>query len=613
MFRINHKGWFVIVGLGVWCVLFYILGGSSAVVAFMNQSFLHKLGVGIILFAVALLMTIGGFWKLGLDKAISEFSWDLWHKQFIKRYHCNRIDTVILILALSGGGILRLAGYDWGITSIFQPDECNLVAPSVAMALSGSVYHNNFYYPAQFLSRISAWLSVFYGRVTGGGLNYQTMPEVYYIFRIMVIITGIITIYVCFLIGNYFRKHLGAIAAVLVSVFPPNILLAKQVTGDVTVLFFLSLTVLFSLRYMEERRSRFLVLMAMGAAMATLEKWHGAVGIGYIGFVILFNSKHIKELFLKGMTAVLSYAAWIFILCPNLVFHFKSAIIDGFVKIAVYDGGKGPAYHQMLFQYGKFGIEHYGGIVYIILIIIGIAYVIRNFTKQYIILLMGILKTLILCFLNRQVMRWGLELYFCGLLLASFGIYWLILTGTKRWTCIAGYCAALILCLDFASGSLVYAAVAAYSENDTRLIQEKDCLAAGITPENTVSAYYTGFSPGGNNYTLGSAIRENFKDYFEIKDGELYRNTERIQYAVVNISDIRERELEEIIINNCPLIFAYDSIYNDIFWDPFRPEKVSLNDIRIVYRNVNIVIDVVNGALLGRDINVYDVSDIPCL
>lgn len=193
------------------------------------------------------------------------------------------------------------------------------------------------------------------------------------------------------------------------------------------------------------------------------------------------------------------------------------------------------------------------------------------------------------------------------------GIYWLILTGTKRWTCIAGYCAALILCLDFASGSLVYAAVAAYSENDTRLIQEKDCLAAGITPENTVSAYYTGFSPGGNNYTLGSAIRENFKDYFEIKDGELYRNTERIQYAVVNISDIRERELEEIIINNCPLIFAYDSIYNDIFWDPFRPEKVSLNDIRIVYRNVNIVIDVVNGALLGRDINVYDVSDIPCL
>ena len=40
---------------------------------------------------------------------------------------------------------------------------------------------------------------------------------------------------------------------------------------------------------------------------------------------------------------------------------------------------------------------------------------------------------------------------------------------------------------------------------------------------------------------------------------------------------------------------------------------MSLNDIRIVYRNVNIVIDVVNGALLGRDINVYDVSDIPCL
>ena len=613
MFKIYHKVWFVIVYMSVVCVLFYILGGSETVAGFMNQNMVYKWGVGAVVFAIALFLTIFGFMKFDLDKRISEFSWRNWYEQFVKRYHWNRVDKVILLLALLGGGILRLTGYNWRMTSIFQPDECNLIAPSVAMALSGSVYHNNFYYPSQLLSRIAAWLAFFYGKATEGGLNYQTMPEVYYIFRVIVAIVGIITIFVCFLIGNYLKKHLGAIIAVLVSIFPPYISLAKQVTGDVTVLFFLSLTILFSLRYMEEKRFRFLILMAMGAAMATLEKWHGAIGIGYTGFIILLNCKHIKELFLRGIGAVLSYAAWIFILCPNLIFHFKSAIVDGFINIAVYDGGKGEAYHHMLLQYGKFGLQHYGGIVYIILIVVGIIYVIRNFMKQYMIFLMGILKTLILCFLNRQVVRWGLELYFCELLLASMGIYWLILSRGKWKVYITGYCAALILFLDFASGSLVYAAVATYSENDTRLIQEKECLAFGITPENTVSAYYTGFSPGGMNYTSGTAIRENFKDYFEIRNDELYRNTERINYAVVNISDIREKELEEIIMNNCPIIFSYDSVYNDIFWDPFNSVEVSWNDVRIIYENINIVVDVINGALLGRDINVYDVSGIPCL
>ena len=66
-------------------------------------------------------------------------------------------------------------------------------------------------------------------------------------------------------------------------------------------------------------------------------------------------------------------------------------------------------------------------------------------------------------------------------------------------------------------------------------------------------------------------------------------------------------------MNNCPIIFSYDSVYNDIFWDPFNSVEVSWNDVRIIYENINIVVDVINGALLGRDINVYDVSGIPCL
>lgn len=611
MFKIHHKGYFIAGFLCVACTLFYVIGGSEEIIGFMNQNNLHKLEVGLLVLTVALSLIIVIFKKFHFDQKLSKFSWKKYCEQLKKRYHWNRIDETILLLALLVGGALRVIGYNWGLTSIFQPDEGKLVGPAVEMVLSGSVYQDDFYYPSQFLSKFAALLMYLYSKYAG--VFDATMPQPFFIFRVVVAIAGTATIFVCFLIGNYFRKHLGAIVAILISMFPAYIMLAKQVTGDVSTLFFLTLTVLFSLRYMEQKKKCFLIFMAMGAAMATLEKWHGAIGIGYIGFIILLNSRHIKEFLYKGIGAFGAYMAWLFLLCPNLIFHFRSAVMDGFINIAVYDGSKGEAYHHMLFNYGKFGIQHYGGMIYIILIVAGMIFIIRNFMKQYMIFLMGILKILVLCFLNRQFVRWGLELYFCELLLASFGIYWMIYFVAKREVHILGYGLALVLSLDFVSGSLVYSMVASYSENDTRLLQERDCLKAGITPDNAVSAYYTGFSPGGINGTLGYAIREKFEDYFVIKDGELYRNVERINYAVVNVSDIREKELEAIIIDNCPIIFSYDSVYNDIFWDPLNSNNAYWNDIKIIYENINIVIDVMNGALLGRDIDVYDVSSIPCL
>ena len=107
MFKIYHKVWFVIVYMSVVCALFYILGGSETVAGFMNQNMVYKWGVGAVVFAIALFLTIFGFMKFNLDKRISEFSWRNWYEQFVKRYHWNRVDKVILLLALSGGGILQ--------------------------------------------------------------------------------------------------------------------------------------------------------------------------------------------------------------------------------------------------------------------------------------------------------------------------------------------------------------------------------------------------------------------------------------------------------------------------------------------------------------------------
>lgn len=520
----------------------------------------------------------------------------------------------MLAAAVVVGGIFRIAGYNWGVTSIFHPDEWNFVNPAMEMAASHNVYQTStFFYPAQMLSKIAAAFIWLYSKLTGTEIVIYQMPQAFFIYRIIVAILGTATICTCFLIGNYFRRHLGAIMAVLAALYPVYVIQAKQATGDVAVLFFLSLTMLFSLRYMEEKKNCFLVLMTMGAAMATLEKWHGAIGIGYTGFIILFNTTKMKELFTRGIYALTMYCGWILLLAPNLVFNLKTAIIDGFLNVAVWDGQEGPPYFIMLWNYSKFGVQHYGGIIYLIIMFVGLIYVIRHFEKKYMIFMLGILKILILCFMNRQYVRWGMELYFDELLLASFGIYWLFQEGKKRrWIYTVGGVITLIIISTFTSGSMVEVMIATNSYRDTRLAQQRDCVAAGITPDNSVSAYYTGFVPGGiTDRTWGFVEQGRLEKYLTVVNGQLYRTNEDIEYAIINVTDIREPELAEVLRKNYPLLLSYEATYGDVVWEPLRSSVFSWNDFRLMKRNICIATDIYKGASVGRSVEIYDIRQAP--
>lgn len=598
----------IIAFLVMWLWIMYILGGCKAISGFWHGGIGNRIGLSSLgaLIALVLIYVVGRM----LDWSVPDFSWREYYEGFSYRYHVNKTDMIVVISAMLVGGCLRLVGYDWGITSIFQPDEGKLVRPAIDMAMAKCPYQNNFYYPSQIFSKFAAVLIFIYGRCTGAEINYA-LPQAHFIFRIITAVVGTATIFVCFLIGNYFKKHLGAILAVLVSVYPLYTLMAKQVTGDVPVFFFLSLTMLFSLRYMEEKRNVFIVFMTMGAALATLEKWHGAVGIGYIGFIVLLNSKHIKEILSKGILAIGTYAVWIMALSPNMIFNMKSAIVDGFINIAVYDGSEGEPYLQMLMNYERFGIDGCGGTVYLCLIIIGLVYVIKHFTKEYLICLMGILKILILCLLNRQFSRWGFELFFCQIFLAAMGM-WLVLDNMRMWKCrIVGYAVLALITIEFMSGSMVYAAYAIYSENDTRLIQEKECLTAGITENNSVSCYFTGFSPGGINSRMGMKLYQELSDFFQIQDGRLYKK-KNIDYAILNFSWNREQELTEVIRKEGVLLLSYDAKYRDLIGGVNgENSQVYLNDLRLIWQNMRGIYDLCAGVLSGCDIEVYNVSSIP--
>ncbi len=613
-FKIQHKGCFTAIFMAIAVSIAYIAGGNDLIGQFYWSNGLVRLGMLIVVIVAALFLTAACFRRYNLDQKISDFSWHNYWTRFRERYHCNISDRIILVIAMAVGGSLRLMGYNWGVTSIFHPDEWNFVHPAIEMITSKSVYQmSTYFYPAQFSSKFAAIFIWLYSKCTGTEIVMYYTPQAFFIYRILVALAGTVTILICFLIGNYFREHFGAVYAVLSAIYPVYIWQAKQATGDVIVFCCLCLTILFSLRYMEEKRNIFLILMTMGAAMATLEKWHGAIGIGYIGFVILLSNREIKELICKGLSALGMYLIWILLLAPNVIFQLKTAIVDGFINIAVWDGQEGAPYYKMLLNYGKFGIQHYCGIIYLVVMFIGLVHVIHNFDKKHIIFLMGILKILILCLMNRQYVRWGMELYFCEIMLVSMGICQLLFS-QKRRRClhVIGEFAGLIVALELLSGSIVITMGAIYSENDTRLMQRKDCVEAGITPDRSISEWYTGFVPGGlTDISWGWVEQGPLEFGLFIENERLYKTSENIGYAILNISDMRTPELVEAVRDDNPIVFSYDAEYLGTFEGTLNGLKGSWNDIVLIGENMSAAADIRRGALLGADIEVYDIRRVP--
>lgn len=548
-----------------------------------------------------------------LNNSYESLRFKNWKNDFISFYNINKTDIIILIVCIVAGLILRLIGYDWGLVASWQADECKLVDPAIRMADSKILYSDYVYYPDQFVSKIVAVILFFVSKLKGISLDCSTMAEAYFVFRIVVAIFGTATVYTIFLIGNRLKKHLGSICCIVAAVYPYYLSLAKQVTGDVTALFFLSLTILFSLRYIDCRKNSYLILMTMGAAMATLEKWHGAVGIGYVGILLMFCNEGFKDFIKKGFQAVLYYIIWLFVLTPNIWVNPVKTIVDGFINIAVYDGAEGSSYGTLLLNYIKYGVLNFGGIVYLIVFIIGVLFVIKNISKEYYILSMGVLKTLILCLLNRQYSRWGMELYFTEIIILSAGIY-MLLFSSKKMIKACGYPITFILLADLLSASILVTVVADIGEKDDRLVQRKECIERGITPENMISQYYTGFGPSSwcDKEYPGTVIRvKDWSEYFAIENDDVYRTEKQTDYVCLNLSryDI-DRDLADLLEKNCTKELEYKAVAKDTFCIPFEETKTSFNDIKVIIQNIKLIADINKGGYVGEDMVVYYVGNL---
>lgn len=616
------------------CIIAYFFGNSP-----IGRFFTSREAVGKSLFLLlSVSAATGCSWLISrytnyYDKW-TEFSWKQLWLDIKARFQIERVDVILLILIVAVGLILRYVGITWGTRSIFQPDEENLVKPAINMAMTHYPYHGDFRYPGQFASKIVAVLIMIYSAITGTVITESTI-SCYFLFRMAVAAFSALTIVTAFLIGNYLHKHLGIFLGLLVMLYPEYVSLAKQVTGDTVVFCLLSMVLLCSLMYMETNHLRWVCFMSFLTAMATMEKWHAAVGCFFIALVVIVQCHNWLKILKQGLIAFGSYVAGMFLVAPNMLWDIHQGL-GGIEYMYQYEPDVENRVVDLLYAYiGK--IPQYVGISFLVLFTIGMLCVIVRHKKEYLILSLGIMKLTAICFLNRAFTRWGLEFYFTVLLVTAIGIHALLIRdkeeccGTayeqgqsrKRQSSKKDICRRVAQCMGavlatlvmtcMAVGTALALVVATHSEQDTRLVQERFCERQGITPENSAYDYYTAFDPGGIRDGVEKLDRKQMNRLYQMlgeESGELYLRREGIRYAV-DVNGYKDSRETRFLPESCPVLLKLTSEIPDFSNWPVNSVEASWNEIGIIRGNMKRIRQVLEGAPMGFEITVYDVSELP--
>ena len=592
--------------IGILCVILYFFGSSPIKEFWTTGGNVGKFAFGITILALTvgtcfLLKKYTNFFEI-LEKYLMQDRF----REILKKFHVEPRDVLILLMILLIGGGLRFGGINWGITSIFQPDENNLLNDTIEMAVNKCPYQKVFKYPNQCVSKLAAFVMIAYSVIRNVALDTNTI-ECYFIYRYIVAIFSTLTIITGFLIGNYLEKKLGLFVAALIAFFPEYVNLSKQVTGDSTSFFFLTLLLLGSLLYMERRKRFWIAFMTFFTACATMEKWHAAVGCFYIAFIIICTERNTKGIIREGSFAFLSYIIGMFLIAPNMFWKMKEAI-SGVLYMYQYDADGVTPYKLLIIRYID-NLHCYMGGIAVVIFVLGCITIIKNYSSKYFVLLLGVIKLGALGFLNRGFPRWGLEFYFTIIMVISIGLLALIKNKNKVLTWM-GWTATGIIGGCFLIGSILVYSVAIRSNQDTRLQQEKFCAENEILREESIFDFYTGFDPGG--IRAGREYGGRNLLFYELGEmnGELCLYMEDIKYAVDNIGykdSLQTQKMHEL----CPLVAKFEGRIGDTFTNPAYNVTMSWTEVGVIKQYIGMLKYVWHGGATGPKIEIYDVSALP--
>lgn len=198
----------------------------------------------------------------------------------------------VCLLAL----LLRAWGLDFGLPSLYHPDEPTHVTIVERIIKTGDLNPHFFDYPSLFFYiHTLAYLPYFLaGKLLGVfqsvadipypvvyqlGVGTTTMPTTFMLGRWVTVLFGVGTVALVYVVGKrlFDKPQVGLLAALLTAVSPANVVNSRFITPNMMLSFFGVLALLGATLVLRRGDTRYYVLAGLGAGLTASIKYNGAL------------------------------------------------------------------------------------------------------------------------------------------------------------------------------------------------------------------------------------------------------------------------------------------------------------------------------------------------
>ncbi len=242
-----------------------------------------------------------------------------------------------LAAVLGIAAVLRFWSLGHGIGYAPGVDEPEVLVRAVNMMKSGSLNPHFFDYPSLYLylQMIVAVLRFITGAMTGAwGSLQQAEPEVFYLWgRALTALFGVATVLLVFNIGMRWGARHALLAAALLALLPPHVRESHYVLTDVPLTFFVTLTLLQSLRAHEKPALAAFAWAGAAAGLAAATKYNGALAL-VMPLAACWMVRAARPSRLACVLAAIAGCGLAYLLCAPYTLLDLPGFLNGFAYLA---------------------------------------------------------------------------------------------------------------------------------------------------------------------------------------------------------------------------------------------------------------------------------------
>jgi 4-amino-4-deoxy-L-arabinose transferase-like glycosyltransferase len=240
--------------------------------------------------------------------------------------------AVVLLVA----AVLRFWALGHGIPFALGVDEPEIMERAVGMMKTGSFNPRFFDYPGFYIHLQAAVASVRFlvGAIGGawGSLDQAPVEAFYLWARAVTALFGVATVLLVFHVAMRWGARYALLAAGLMAVLPAHVRESHYVLTDVPLTFFVTLTLLLSLRAHERGTAVAFLWAGAAAGLATATKYNGALA-ALMPLLACWLTTQVRPSRLIATLSVIGAAAAAFLLAAPYTILDLPGFLNGFARL----------------------------------------------------------------------------------------------------------------------------------------------------------------------------------------------------------------------------------------------------------------------------------------